>query len=186
MINNETLTIVARNYLIKREGFSKNDLNFILNRESFSTKLINIFSSTYLKKKKLVLNGNVGVCFTFKMDHGDILSNKNFPTFSLISFNQAHSVDKDYYLSVIGKIEDDILSGVKSKFLNYYENINSRPYYMEVPSKYTSGGLVYLTYIEGVKAHQLNLGLGLNYVLYNKNLTSEVIYLPSRYIINSI
>lgn len=177
----EKLEIIRNNFYLKRQVLDKKEMTFLLNRETLKNKLINILSPSYFKKKQLILEGFIGVVYTYKIISGDILSEKNIPTFTLFAPRSTLMFDKDLFLNVIKKIEDDIVSKKTSKFLNYYKINTARPVYYKLPTKYAGDKLIYLNYVEAVRSHNSNLKLGFNYVLYAPSITKEVMYLPSRY-----
>lgn len=183
MINLTTLQQTIDHFSYQRMTFSKEDYAFLLNRQTIATRLIDFLSKDYYQRKKLLDEGFIGVCYTYRINFSDG-KGKNHRTFALFTPNQALMVDPDYFRRVISNIEKLRVSKHQSfkekKFLNYYQFVDAKPQYYEIDTKLTEGKRVYLQYIEAIPIHCPNLSIGLNYVIYGPLISRELLYLPER------
>lgn len=185
MINNDTLKSVSEHFFLKRLTFEKEDFEYILNRKKMMNRFTDFLTRAYYQRKKLVKDGFVGVCYTYRIVYSDG-KGKNHRTFALFSPNTALMLDEAYFTRVITNIEEARTKDKRfatKKFLNYYSLVEAKPRYYDVDRKLTEDKIVFLQYIELIPSLNPNLKLGLNYVIYAPLISKELLYLPESYFV---
>lgn len=185
MINSDTLAKVSQHFAYKRMTFDVKDYQFILNRETVRTRLIDFLSKDYYQRKKLVDDGFVGVCYTFRINYSDG-KDKNHRSVAFFAPNLNLMVDQAFFLRILSHIEklrhEKKKSFKQRRFLNYVDLIDAKPQYYRLDESLTEGKRVYLQYIEIIPLLNPNLQIGLNYVLYAPLMTKELLYIPEKLI----
>lgn len=185
MINSHTLEKVSQHFAFKRMTFDVKEYNFILNRETVRTRLIDFLSKDYYQRKKLVDEGFIGACYTYRINYSDG-KDKNHRSVALFAPNLNLMIDQDFFLRILSNIEKLRLEKKKTfkqrKFLNYFDLTDAKPQYYKLDESLTEGKRVYLQYIELIPLLNPNLQIGLNYVLYAPLITKELLYIPEKFI----
>jgi len=185
MITSETLEKTSDNFSYQRMLFKKEDFAFILNREKIVSRFNDFLTRAYYQRKRLVEEGFVGVCFTYKINYSENQT-KNHRTFALFCPSKSIMVDESFFVRVIHNIEDLLttkgLTYKQKKLVNYYRLVDAKPRYYKLDKSLTEGKIVYLQYIELISNLNQDLKPGLNYVLYAPFVSKELLYLPNKYI----
>jgi len=185
MITSETLEKTSDNFSYQRMLFKKEDFAYILNREKTLNKFTDFLTRAYYQRKRLVEDGFVGVCFTYKINYSEGQA-KNHRTFAFFCPSKSVMVDEGFFVRVIHNIENLLktkgLTYKQKRLINYYRLVDAKPRYYKLDKSLTEGKIVYLQYIELISNLNPDLKPGLNYVLYAPFISKELLYLPNKYI----
>jgi hypothetical protein len=178
----EQLDLLNEKFIRRRVSFSKSEYQFILNRESFKDRLKGFLTMRYHRRKKLIKSGNVGFCYTFSLSISKYYNHEFRPSFVLFTPKKTLMCNEKFYLDVLANLYDFQKKKAKTLKESHLQAVlsekDAEPRYFELPKKITKNELVYLQYVEVNTKHTHNLKFGMNPIIFNKNISDEVIYLP--------
>lgn len=182
-VNLEALNKLNSSYLKRRMNLSKEEINFILHNKHLIMKFKSKVSPRLLKLKKMIKNGNVGVVYTFKIIMSSYFNEEVHPTYALFTLKKSNMINEVYYkriLSNILKLEEskEKKTCSEKRLLSILKEEDSDPRYYELPKSLTNNEIVYLERINVDNNVNPNFKLGMNYVIYNKVISKDMLYYP--------
>lgn len=178
----EQLDLLNEKFIKRRVTFSKSEFQFVLGRETFKDRLKGFLTLRYHRRKNLIKKGNVGFCYTFSTSINNYYEHEFRPSLVLFTPKKTLMCNEQFYKDVLTNLIDFQKKKVKTLKESHLQAVlnekDASPRYFELPKKLTKNELVYLQYIEINTKHNQNLKLGMNPIIFNKNISDEVIYLP--------
>jgi hypothetical protein len=182
-VNLEALNKLNSFYLKRRMNLSKEEINFILGNKHLMMKFKSKVSPRLLKLKKMIKNGNVGVVYTFKIIMSSYFNEEVHPTYALFSLKKSNMINEEYYKRILSNIlsleeSKEKKTYSEKRLLSILKEEDSDPRYYELPKSLTNNEIVYLERINVSNNVNPNFKLGMNYVIYNKVMSKDMLYYP--------
>ncbi|MGI6644794.1 MAG: hypothetical protein ACOX28_03495 [Bacilli bacterium] len=179
-----------KKFLDYRQSLTKNDLESITSTDRKIFKIKTLFSSRIRKARKMIKQGNVGLVYTFSTSINEYYKDEVRRTLALFSPKKANMTNPDFYQNVLA----NLLAASKQKKQNFatkrlFAIINedgSDPRYYKLPTELTNGEIVYLQKIMVNTVLCPDFKMGMNYVIYNRQISKDIVYLPKQINIDKI
>lgn len=165
----------------------KKELQFLTDKDTFRGKCFGFLTSNYYKRKKLVLMGELVYGYTFKTWSNNVTSDNPYPTWVMFSPDSSFLKNPMQYSIVIDRVMDFISNEKLDKKYRKFKTLISEPLaepsYLIVPSFLTNDRLVYISLVYIRPKQFPSFKEGINIMIMNQNISSEILYLPEKYFI---
>lgn len=172
-------------YYEKRTKLTKDEMSYLLGRDRLKGKLLGFMEGRYYKRRKLLLEGEVIYGYVFQeydpaknapykaiwVLHSPSLEYQENPK---ALFEVARSIEEAQIDKKVGKILLNFMKKVKEEL--------SEGFYIEVPSRFTGGDLVYLSIPYLKKDRFEGMRLGPNFFVAAPMISKDLWPLPASYL----
>lgn len=185
---NELLNLQQKAYLEMVKKADKKEMQFLSGKDSFRGKCFGFLTSNYYKRTKLLLMGQLIYGYTFKTWSNDTSLDSPYPTWVLFSPDSYFSKDPMLYATIVDNIVQFVSQkNIAKEYKHFQTMINeplAEPSYLMVPLFLTDNKLVYVSLVY-IRPKQLpSFKSGLNIMIMNQNVSTEILYLPEKYFID--
>lgn len=165
-----------KNYREKYEKFDKNELYNLLGFNKRITRLIPINGISFKVYKKLLDNGTLDYCYTYKIEIEDKSNFEYAKTYILYS---PTCKNEDDYKKIYNKFNEFLKTNNK-KYKKLIKKINNNENdfeFLKLPIE-VFDEIVFLSTIYYKKHCNSSINNGINPILFNQRITKKIIYLP--------
>lgn len=181
----EKLKAISERYAQLKAQFSKEDIAYIANKDTPRGRMLGFLTSDYYRRESLIKEGSIVYGYTIRTYKIEQTMDRLYASWLLFSPSKTINEQPNILLNILENIEriqeKKTLTSQERQIKNSLTGDLSEPKYLEIPSPYNEGHLVYLQYCEVKPHHTPNLNLGLNFIIIAPAKSKEVIYLPNRY-----
>ncbi len=168
-------------------SFEANDWKYLAGKDTPRGRMLGFLTPEYYQREKLWHTGVIVWAYAFRsyMDNAATAGDRAFPSWVLFSPTSPFQNDPTLYYPILKKLNAFLNRKPKNKVERtlkiVLEGELSEPQYLEVPTEFTDGKLVYLSMVYVRPTHLPAFHLGVLPLMINKNVTHEVMYVPDRY-----
>lgn len=179
------ITAIRQDYDARKASFTKNELRYLTGRTSLRGRLLGFMTRAYYQRPRLFKKGQILYALTFRRWSRDLKGDPLESTWVLFSPMSEFDAEPERLYQVKNALDDFLMK--KTKKAKYHalmvalKGELSEPAYLEIPSEFTDGRLVYLSYICLRREQIPDLRLGLNLIVADRSVSKEVLYLPAPY-----
>ncbi|HML99993.1 MAG TPA: hypothetical protein PKC96_01465 [Bacilli bacterium] len=182
----ELLSSLRADYHEKQIRLTPDEVKFIANKDSRQGKLIGVFTRDYYQREKLIREGEIVYCYTYKTYIPEGKASRPYPSWCLFSPSKKFESEPLLLEKVAARLlefaDDESQRGIKNHRLQtMIKGELSEPAYVTLPLELTDNQLVYLQYVSVKEQHIYDFSLGINLLLIHPAASKEAIYLPRRY-----
>ena len=177
---------LKRDWAKRRGTLTKGEVSALARKDTFAKRMKGFLTAAYWKREKLIASSEIVLGLVFKEWHGSPSETGNyFRDWVLFS----PSVEINEKPETLLKVADALLKKEnerpKDKSVLRFHDALFKPLadasYLQVPSGYAEGKLLYLSILE--RPFDLNDGfrLGIHPFLMNPSVSKEILFLPSEF-----
>ncbi len=187
MMDFKTLQGLNEHYFEATLTFDKDTWKFLSGKDTPRGRMLGFLTPEYYKREKLWQTGTIvwGYAFKSYMDNAMTSGERVFPSWVLFSPTTPFQEDPTLYYPILEKLTAFLAKKPKKKAERALkialEGELSEPQYMEIPTEFTDGKLVFLSMVYVRPTHLPGFHLGVLPLMINKTVTSEVMYVPDRF-----
>ena len=182
----QTINEINQEWFQKWVTLDKKEISYISNKETFRTRLVGFMTSSYFKRSQLIKEGDILFAYSFKEWTNEVRKEIfDYPTWIIFSpekkINENPEILKEIAARVLSLCDGAPSSKEEKNIKKLVTEYLSDCSYVEISSSLTGGELAYLSIIYRHLTLNSEFHLGLNLIIANQSLSSEVIYLPEKY-----